>query len=106
MNNIKENILIIEKKSKTSKSKKSWNNTNKYVLWKQEENDLISELLMLSPYSKGLMSRIWTGGKARSDVRRRNTNYFWNDAGNSYGSGHLGTQIGKNINHSSYLDAK
>ena len=62
---------------------------------------------MLSPYSKGLMSRIWTGGKARSDVRRRNTNYFWNDAGNSYGSGHLGTQIGKNINNStSYLDAK
>ena len=60
---------------------------------------------MLSPYSKGLMSRIWTGGKARSDVRRRNTNYFWNDAGNSYGSGHLGTQIGKNINHSTYLYA-
>ena len=47
----------------------------------QDENDLISELLLQSQYSKGLLSQVWTGGKARSN-RRRSASYYW-DASNS-----------------------
>ena len=42
----------------------------------QEENDLISELLQHSQYSLGLLSQIWTGGKARNNGRRA-AFYYW-----------------------------
>ena len=42
----------------------------------QEENDLLSELLLHSRYSNGLLSQIWTGGKARNSGRR-SAFYYW-----------------------------
>ena len=46
----------------------------------QEENDLLSELLVHSQYSKGLLSKIWTGGKARTI--RRTPLYYWSGSNN------------------------
>ena len=42
----------------------------------QNENDFLSELLLHSQYSQGLLSEIWTGGKARKKGRRSAT-YYW-----------------------------
>ena len=45
----------------------------------QAENDLLSELLLHSRYSPGILSQIWTGGKARrrSRARRRSPAYYY-----------------------------
>ena len=45
----------------------------------QDENDFLSELLFHSSYSQGLLSEIWTGGKARKNGRRSAT-YFWSQS--------------------------
>ena len=42
----------------------------------QEENDFLSELLLQNQYSQGLLSQIWTGGKARK-TGSRSAAYFW-----------------------------
>ena len=41
----------------------------------QEENDLISELLMHNKYSAGMLSNIWTGGVGKRTARSQT--YFW-----------------------------
>ena len=43
---------------------------------RQEENDLLSELLLHSKYSPGLLSNVWTGGKVRRSGRRSSL-YYW-----------------------------
>ena len=46
----------------------------------QAENDLLSELLLHSRYSPGILSHIWTGGKARKRSRSRSRSsayYYW-----------------------------
>ena len=48
----------------------------------QVENDLISELLLHSKYSFGLLSHVWTGGKAQSNGRRRAPTLFWTASSN------------------------
>jgi hypothetical protein len=42
----------------------------------QEENDLLSELLLHSQYSNGVLGQVWTGGKARNSGQR-SASYYW-----------------------------
>ena len=42
----------------------------------QEENDLLSELLLHTSYSSGLLSQVWTGGVA-ANRGRRSSLYYW-----------------------------
>ena len=49
----------------------------------QEENDLLSELLMRHKYSGGKFSDVWTGGKA---IRfRRASTYYWDGSSTNIG---------------------
>lgn len=45
----------------------------------QEENDLLSELLLHSRYSPGVLAQVWTGGKARNSGARKAL-YYWQDS--------------------------
>ena len=62
----------------------------------QVENDLISELLLHSKYSFGLLSHVWTGGKAQSNGRRRAPTLFWTASSNPIGGKYW--FHGKNVN--------
>ncbi len=42
----------------------------------QQENDLLSELLLQSEYSEGVLSEAWTGGRAANTARRAPF-YYW-----------------------------
>ena len=56
----------------------------------QAENDLLSELLLHSRYSAGILSNIWTGGKARrrrgGRARIGSAYYYWTGSNSGIGS--------------------
>jgi hypothetical protein len=47
----------------------------------QQENDLISELLVQSKLSPGLLAEVWTGGMGSRT--RRSSRFYWDGTGNS-----------------------
>ena len=42
----------------------------------QQENHLLSELLLTHPYSGGMFSEVWAGGKVQKTARRSNRMYW------------------------------
>ena len=45
-------------------------------LTSQQENDLLSELLLHTSYSTGLLSQVWTGGVG-ANRGRRSSLFYW-----------------------------
>ena len=77
---------LIPKRSTYEEGQKFCKGKNKKLveITTQQENDLLSELLLRHAHSSGKFSQVWTGGKAIPSLRRSN-HFYWDGSRTSIG---------------------